>query len=98
MRTCNAQLCLHALGAHSRGTDSTPPLIATNLAMPGLVPWFMGGSGHLPPPPHCTKNPSFSLLRKKAPVATPKEELPLWHSALFRDTHENTYYSPAMIR
>ena len=40
--------------------------------------------------------------RKKAPVPTPKEELisgmPLCHPKWFRDTHENTYYSPAMIR
>ena len=45
---------------------------------------------------------AFSLLRKKAPVATPRDELipgmPLWHSVWFRDTHNNTYYSPAMIR
>ena len=61
----------------------------------GPIPWktypFLGMS--------CK---AFSLLRKKAPVPTPKEELvpgmPLWHSAWFRDTHENTYYSPAMIR
>ena len=45
---------------------------------------------------------AFSLLRKKAPIPTPKDELvsgmPLWHSTWFRDTHENTYYSPAMMR
>ena len=44
----------------------------------------------------------FSLLRKQAPVATPRDEMipgmPLWYSVWFRDTHNNTYYSPAMIR
>ena len=44
---------------------------------------------------------AFSLLRKTAPVPTPGEDLlasmPLWHSVWFRDTHENTYFSPSMI-
>ena len=38
---------------------------------------------------------AFFLLRKKAPVATPRDELipgmPLWHSVWFKDTHNNTY-------
>ena len=45
---------------------------------------------------------AYSLLRKKVPVATRRDKLipdmPLWHSVWFRDTHNNTYYSPSMIR
>ena len=45
---------------------------------------------------------AYCLLRKKAPVANPRVKLipgmPLWRSIWFRDTHNNTYYSPAMIR
>ena len=61
----------------------------------GPIPWktypFLGMS--------CR---AYSLLRKKALVATRRDELipgmPVWHSVWFRDTHNNTYYSPAMIR
>ena len=61
----------------------------------GPIPWktypFLG-----------TSCKAFSLLRKTAPIATPPDgiipDMPLWHSAWFRDTHNNTYFSPSTIR
>ena len=68
----------------------------------GYLPWLRRGPirwKRYPFPGMSCK--AFSLLRKKAVVATPKEDwlpgMPLWHSAWFRDTHENTCYSPSVI-
>ena len=61
----------------------------------GPIPWktypFLG-----------TSCKAFSLLRKHAPVPVPTLDqyvkLPAWHSALFRDTKANSYYSPSLLR
>ena len=60
----------------------------------GPIPWktypFLG---------MCCK--AFSLLQKAALVAMPSmdvtRKLSSWHSCLFRDTNENTYYSSALV-
>ena len=61
----------------------------------GPIPWntypFLGTSAK-----------AFSLLRKLAPILPPNTDqaprLSCWHSVLFRDTNNNTYFSPKLIR
>ena len=61
----------------------------------GPIPWntypFLG-----------TPAKAFSLLRKLAPILPPNtDQAPrpsCWHSVLFRDTNNNTYFSPKLIR
>ena len=61
----------------------------------GPIPWntypFLGTSAK-----------AYSLLRKLAPIFPPNTDqapgLSCWHSVLFRDTNNNTYFSPGLIR